>query len=71
MRYSSLEEHQSGKRVNAVLLRLIQIANFHKGYIVLVAIVVDILQFAQHLLALLLILVIYRMASGYVSVNYD
>lgn len=58
MRYFSLEEYQCRQTVNAVLLRLFGVANLHERYVLLVAVVVDVLQFAQNLLTLLLVLVI-------------
>jgi len=46
MRYFSFEEHQSRKRVYTIFLCLFQVADFHESYIMLVAIIVDILKFA-------------------------
>lgn len=60
MWYLSFKEHQSGERVYAVFLCLVQVADLHEGYVVLITIVIDVLQFAQHLLTLLLIFVICR-----------
>lgn len=58
MWYFSFKKHQSGKIVYAIFLCFVQVANLYEGYVVLVTIIVDILQFAQHLLTLLLIFVI-------------
>lgn len=63
VRYSSLKEYQSRKRVDTIFLRFFQVADFHESYVVLVTIVVDVLQLAQHLLALFLILVICSMTT--------
>lgn len=56
--YPFLEEYQRRQRLDAVFLRFIQIGNFHERYVVLIAIVVDVLQLAEDLLALFLILVV-------------
>lgn len=60
VRYLPFEKHQAGKAVYAVLLRFVQVTDFHESYVVLIAVVVDVLQLAQHLLTLLLILVVCR-----------
>lgn len=56
--YPFLEEYQRRQRLDAVFFRFIQIGNFHERYVVLIAIVVDVLQLAEDLLALFLILVV-------------
>lgn len=63
MWYLSFKKHQSGKCVYAIFLCFVQVADLYEGYIVLVTIVVDILQFAQYLLTLLLIFVICRVTT--------
>lgn len=56
--YPSLEEHQCRQSVDAVFLRFVQVVNLHERNVMLIAIVVDVLQFRKDLLALLLILVV-------------
>lgn len=63
MWYLSFKKHQSGKGVYAIFLCFIEVADLHESYVVLVTVVVDVLQFAQHLLTLLLIFVICRMVT--------
>lgn len=63
MWYLSFKEHQSGKCVYAIFLCFVQVADLYESYAVLVTIVVDVLQFAQHLLAFLLIFVIWKVTT--------
>lgn len=63
MWYLSFKEHQSGKCVYAIFLCFVQVADLYESYVVLVTIVVDVLQFAQHLLAFLLIFVIWKVTT--------
>lgn len=63
MWYLSFKEHQSGKCVYAIFLCFVQVADLYESYVVLVTIVVNILQFAQHLLAFLLIFVIWKVTT--------
>lgn len=63
MWYLSFKKHQSGKCVYAIFLCFVQIADLYESYIVLVTIIVDVLQFAQHLLTFLLILIICKVAT--------
>lgn len=63
MWYLSFKEHQSGKCVYAIFLCFVQVTDLYESYVVLVTIVVDVLQFAQHLLAFLLIFVIWKVTT--------
>ncbi|KZC09823.1 hypothetical protein WN55_00469, partial [Dufourea novaeangliae] len=60
VRYSSLEEYQCRKTVDTVLLSFLQIGDLDERYVMLITIVVDVLQFGEDLLTLLLILIVSR-----------
>ena len=52
------EEYQRRQRLDAVFLGFIEVGNLHERYVMLIAVIIDVLQFTKDLLALLLILII-------------
>lgn len=58
MWYLLFEEYQRRQRLDAVFLGFIEIGNLHERYVMLIAVIIDVLQFTKDLLALLLILII-------------
>lgn len=58
MWYLFFEEYQRRQRLDAVFLGFIEVGNLHERYVMLIAVIIDVLQFTKDLLALLLILII-------------
>lgn len=58
MWYLLFEEYQRRQRLDAVFLGFIEVGNLHERYVMLIAVIIDVLQFTKDLLALLLILII-------------
>lgn len=56
--YLLFEEYKGGQGLDPVFLGFIEVGNLHERYVMLIAVIIDVLQFTKDLLALLLILVI-------------
>lgn len=63
MRDLSFKEHQGRESVDTVFLGFFIVVDFDKGYIILVAFVVNVLQLGKYFLTLLLIFVVCKKKS--------